>query len=383
MGYNTLILLDTTHNTAAQAHFLLHKIRHSTVLVHTMVRSLQIPLLTLLLSNRVHGFGVSMNPLLSSRMVTRGYSLTRTHSERNDKAFLPRNMARTTTTKHAHADGIMDDEMLDIEDEMRSMLKNRNDIMADEMQGMRKDKIQGMKDKMQGMRKDKIQGMEKIWGERLSTLEDTCGILEGKVRTPTTKQAEADAEEDELMELMEVMIRSLMETRNEIMTDTMQDIGDEMCSMLKDKNDIMADEMQDMQKRWGKRLSTLEDTIGILEDKARTPTTKHADAEGSLVIKWEVIRFLMENRININVYRMQGIQDEMLSIRKNQKDIMADEMQGMEDELLQGVEDEKQGMKDEMQGMQKRLGKRLSTLGKRLSTLGDKLDILEDKVREA
>jgi hypothetical protein len=71
-------------------------------------------LLTLLLSNnRVHGFGsssVSMNnPLLSSRMVTQGYSLlTRTHSERNDKAFLPWNMARTPTTTHAHADADAD-----------------------------------------------------------------------------------------------------------------------------------------------------------------------------------------------------------------------------------------------------------------------------------
>ena len=62
-------------------------------------------LLTLLLSNMVNGFGgVSMNPLLSSRMVMRGCSLTRTQSERNDEAFLPWNMARTPTTKHADAD---------------------------------------------------------------------------------------------------------------------------------------------------------------------------------------------------------------------------------------------------------------------------------------
>ncbi len=62
-------------------------------------------LLALLLSNRVHGFGgVSMNPLLSSRMmVTRDYSSTRRHSERNDISFLPWNMKRTPTTKHAHA----------------------------------------------------------------------------------------------------------------------------------------------------------------------------------------------------------------------------------------------------------------------------------------
>jgi hypothetical protein len=69
-------------------------------------------LLTLLLSNKVRRFGgVSMNPLMSSRMVTRGYSLTRTHSERNDKeAFLSWNMAPTPTAKHTDADVVADAE---------------------------------------------------------------------------------------------------------------------------------------------------------------------------------------------------------------------------------------------------------------------------------
>jgi hypothetical protein len=129
-----------------------------------MDRSLLIPssfytmlllLLTLLLANRqAHGFGgVSMNPLLSSRMVTRGYSLIRTHSERNDKAFLPWNMVRTPTTKHAmHADAVA--EMLEM---MRSILEKQNDIEAS-----------------LNLMGEQLQGVEK----RLSNLEDMIGILE-------------------------------------------------------------------------------------------------------------------------------------------------------------------------------------------------------------
>jgi hypothetical protein len=102
-------------------------------------------LLTLLLSNnRVHGFGTSSvsmnNPLLPSRMVTQGYSLlTRTHSERNDKAFLPWNMARTPTTTHAHdhadADADADAEgspafgNYELMEMMRSMLESQRDML--------------------------------------------------------------------------------------------------------------------------------------------------------------------------------------------------------------------------------------------------------------
>jgi hypothetical protein len=161
-------------------------------------------LLTLLLSNRVHGFGgVSMNPLLlSSRIVTRGYSLTRTHSERNDKAFLSWNMARTSTTRHANADanaeGFTASEYKLIE-MMRSIVKSQNDTVDevrknqktqdDKMQSMQ-DQIQGMKDEMRStlethhrIMMDELQAMEKREDKRHSTLEDMLDVLiEDKTR---------------------------------------------------------------------------------------------------------------------------------------------------------------------------------------------------------
>jgi hypothetical protein len=81
-------------------------------------------------------------------------------------------------------------------------------------------------------------------------------------RTLTIKHAhpgaDADAEGFPASENHELMegIRSMMEKNNDVMR-----------SMLGTQNDIMADKMQGVEKRLGKRLSNLEDMMGILEDK--------------------------------------------------------------------------------------------------------------------
>jgi hypothetical protein len=73
--------------------------------------------------------GVSMSPLMSSRMVTRGYSLTRTYS------------ARAPANKRAHADAAegftASGNYERMEVLMRSLMETRNDMMADTMQGMK------------------------------------------------------------------------------------------------------------------------------------------------------------------------------------------------------------------------------------------------------
>jgi regulator of replication initiation timing len=194
-----------------------------------MVQSLLIPssfytrlLLALLLSNRVHGFGgVSMNPLLSSRMmVTRGYSLTRAHSERNDITFLPWNMARTPTTKHAHADAHADADA-DAEGSpafgkyelkermMRSMLETQKD-MAENM-ATTKEQIQGLESTLSSLQDEgkqlrdehkqlrgMLQDMEKRQGkmatkEQVQDLENSLSELEHIIRGLARIEARAKA----------------------------------------------------------------------------------------------------------------------------------------------------------------------------------------------
>jgi polyhydroxyalkanoate synthesis regulator phasin len=151
-------------------------------------------LLALLLSNRVHGFGgVSMNPLLSSRMmVTRGYSLTRRHSERNDISFLPWNMKRTPTTKHAHAhtDADADAEGSPafgkselMERMMRSMLESQKE-MDENIQGLLDDTKQMRDDtkQMRGMLQDILKRQEKTaTKEQVQDLENTLLDLENNI----------------------------------------------------------------------------------------------------------------------------------------------------------------------------------------------------------
>jgi hypothetical protein len=160
-------------------------------------------LLALLLSNRVHGFGgVSMNPLLSSRMmVTRGYSLTRRHSERNDISFLPWNMKRTPTTKHAHAHAHTDadadaegspafgkSELM--ERMMRSMLESQKEMdeniqgLLDDTKQMRDDTKQMRDDtkQMRGMLQDILKRQEKTaTKEQVQDLENTLLDLENNI----------------------------------------------------------------------------------------------------------------------------------------------------------------------------------------------------------
>jgi hypothetical protein len=166
-------------------------------------------LLTLLLSNnKVHGFGtrsVSVNKiLLTSRMVTQGYTLlTRTRSERNDKAFLPWNMARTLTTKHAHADADADvagspasgnyelmemmrsmlESQKDTETKVYNMLQSQKDMQTNmnKMLESQKDmatKVNKILESQRAMAtKKQVQGMEKRLEKQLSTLEDKIDIL--------------------------------------------------------------------------------------------------------------------------------------------------------------------------------------------------------------
>jgi archaellum component FlaC len=150
------------------------------------------------------------------------------------------------------------------------------------------------------------------------------------------------------------------------MADELQGIADEMQGM-EDETQGMKDEideMQGMEKRLEKRLSTLEYIMGILEDKARnmarTPTTKHADADADA-----------EGSPASRKYELMEVIKNLTEIRN---DLMADEMQGMKDEMRSMLETWKGIMMDEMQGMQKRQGKIFLTLK-------DIMGILEDKAR--
>jgi polyhydroxyalkanoate synthesis regulator phasin len=232
-----------------------------------MVQSLLIPssfytmlLLALLLSNRVHGFGgVSMNPLLSSRMmVTRGHSLTRTHSERNDKAFLPWNMARTPTTKHARANDAEgsrpDSGKYEFMEMMRSMLKSQKD-MAENM--ATKEQVQGLNEQVQGL-KEQVQG--------LATKEQVQGLATKEQVQGLKKQVQG----------LKKQVQGL----------------DKRVSALQEENAQVLAMMQGMEKRLGKTatkeqvqdlentLLDLEDTIGILVEiearaKARRKFADH------------------------------------------------------------------------------------------------------------
>jgi glycerol-3-phosphate O-acyltransferase len=166
-----------------------------------------------------------MNPLLlSSRIVTRGYSLTRTHSERNDKAFLSWNMARTSTTRHANADAdaegftASENERIEM---MRKDKKSPNDIynMVDEMR-----KKQKTEDDITAALMHRLQNMK---------------------------------DEDER--------RKSEKTQNDIWANW----SHEMISMLETQHRIMMDRMKEMDKMEDARLSTLVDRLEFLGDKTR------------------------------------------------------------------------------------------------------------------
>jgi hypothetical protein len=190
-----------------------------------MVRSLQIPssfytilLLTLLLSNRVHGFGgVSMNPLLSFRMVTRGNSLTRTYS------------ARTPATKHAHADA-------------EGFTASGNDELMEAMRSL-----------MESHKNDMMDEQRKFQDEQRKFLETQLSIMAKNQETQFNDMMDKlQGMEDEQREFHDTMLKDqetrykIQKTHNKIMADT-----------------IMVDEMQE------KKLKALEHKVGILEDKAR------------------------------------------------------------------------------------------------------------------